>query len=61
MTVVAFNSEVQGPQLKKYADVICFSQVGVPTSEISSRLELPEHLVSAWIDGWVKIERAMSA
>jgi hypothetical protein len=61
MTVVAFNSEVTNGQLKCYADVICFSQVGLDASEISSRLNLPEYLVSAWIKGWRNLDSGISA
>lgn len=52
MNVVALNSEVRTGQLKHYADAICFSQVGLEASEISTRLDLPEYLVSAWIKNW---------
>ena len=56
MTVIAFNSEVSAGQLKRYADVICFSQVGVSDAEISERLDIPEHTVSAWIKNWNTME-----
>lgn len=61
MTVIAFNSEVSSGQLKSYADVVCFSQVGLGASEISARLDLPEHLVAAWIDGWDKLNAKRGA
>lgn len=56
MTVIAFNSEVSKGQLKQYADAVCFSQVGLPDAEISSRLDLPEHLVAAWIASWRDVD-----
>ena len=56
MTVIAFNDEVSKGQLKLYADVICFSQVGLKDAEISARLGLPEHLVTAWIGNWIDME-----
>lgn len=62
MNVIAFNAEVSAGQLKHYADAICFSQVGVPNAEISQRLDLPEYLITAWIDNWNDLEgRWMSA
>lgn len=56
MNVVALNADVAKDQLKHYADVICFSQVGVPTAEISERLGVPEYRVTAWVDNWNDIE-----
>lgn len=61
MNVVALHSEVGSGQLKHYADAICFSQVGLGTSEISARLDLPEYLVSAWIKNWRETESQASA
>jgi hypothetical protein len=52
MNVVTLHSEVGSGQLKHYADAICFSQVGLGASEISTRLDLPEYLVCAWIKNW---------
>ncbi len=56
MTVIAFNDEVSKDQLKQYADVICFSQVGMNDEEISEYLKLPQYLVTAWIGNWVEME-----
>lgn len=56
MTIIAFNSDVSKDQLKRYADVICFSQVGESDTAISERLEIPKWVVSAWIDNWVHLE-----
>lgn len=61
MTVIAFNSEVSAGQLKRYADTICFSQVGLSHYEISQRLDLPEYLVSAWVSNWNDIETAATS
>lgn len=56
MNVIAFNDEVSKDQLKQYADVICFSAVGLRDAEIATRLELPEYLVSAWVGNWNALE-----
>lgn len=61
MTVIAFNDEVSKDQLKQYADVICFSQIGLTDAEISARLKLPQWLIYAWISNWVAMEMAASA
>lgn len=61
MTVVAFNSEVSSSQLKHYADVVCFSEVGMPAPEISEYLRLPEHLVTAWLDNWNDLNMRIGA
>lgn len=61
MNVVALNSEVSAGQLKQYADAICFSQVGMPNDEISARLDVPEHLVSAWVKNWNHLEAECAA
>ncbi len=59
--ILAFNSEVSKEQLKQYADVVCFSQVGVDTAEISERLDLPEYLVSAWVRNWRSLQSVHGA
>lgn len=56
MNVIEFNGNVSSAQLKRYADAICLSQVGLPNTEISERLKLPEHLVSAWVTNWNDVE-----
>lgn len=56
MTVIAFNDEVSKDQLKQYADVICFSQVGLNDAEISEYLKLPQYLVAAWIGNWIDLD-----
>jgi hypothetical protein len=61
MNVVALNSEVTSAQLKHYADAICFSHVGLDAAQISTRLDLPEYLVSAWIKNWRHVESLTSA
>lgn len=62
MTVVAFNGDVSKDQLKNYADVICFSQVGLSDAEISARLSVPEYTIAAWVANWIDMEtRAMYA
>lgn len=61
MNIIALNSEVTSRQLKHYADAVCFSQVGLNTLEISVRLNVPEHLISAWIKNWRDVETAMGA
>jgi hypothetical protein len=61
MNVVALNADVSAGQLKQYADVICFSQVGLRDAEISARLDLPEYLVARWIKNWSDIEAAARA
>ncbi len=61
MNVIAFNDEVSKDQLKQYADVICFSQVGLSDAEISAKLGLPVWLVYAWISNWIAMAMAAAA